>query len=249
MPQREPNPRIGADASSVTRSQHRVTLVAAGIIFAVLAMLAWSWAVRTIPMPAWFQALASYLVVWIPLGVALVFGARAARRDGDGPLFARPMFRLIDVLWGVGAGLLMRGVTAGIEVVLIGRMSGGGGVMLEIDPTMAWFILLVAPVIIGPVIEECFFRGFTLPAMRDATDASGARRSTATAIAVIGSAALFALLHTLESTSPTLALVTGLSTFAFGLVAGLLVVFTNRLGGAIVAHVVYNGSLILLIVT
>ncbi|WP_308796903.1 CPBP family intramembrane glutamic endopeptidase [Agromyces silvae] len=222
-------------------------LAATGIVVAVLAMLAWTWLVRTVIVPAWLQALGAYLVVWVPLGVVLIVAARALRRRDGGPLFARPLFQPIDLLWGVGAGFMMRGVSAVIELAILGRMSGTG-LQLEIDPTMAWFTLLLAPVLLGPVIEELFFRGFTLPALRDATDASGASRTTSTVIAVLASSALFALLHTLESPSPTLALVTGLSTFAFGLAAALIVVFTGRIGGAIIAHIVYNAMLILLLV-
>lgn len=248
MPQTDPIPPVEAKPESVTRAQHRVSLVATGIIVAVVAMLAWSWLVRTVIVPGWLQAVGSYLVVWVPLGVAVIVAARVSRRSGGAPLFARPLFRPIDLLWGVGVGLVMRGVSAGIEIVALGRMSGTG-VQLEIDPAMAWFILLVAPVIVGPVIEELFFRGLTLPALRDATDASGAKPTTSLVISVLASSLLFAALHTLESPSPTLALVTGLSTFAFGLAAALIVVFTGRIGGAIVAHVVYNGMLILLLVS
>jgi membrane protease YdiL (CAAX protease family) len=247
MPQEKPIPRTGAHPAQVTRSQHRVTIAATGIVIAVIAMLAWTALVRTVIIPAWLQALGAYLVVWVPLGVALVVAARIARRTDAGPVLARPLLQPIDLLWGVGAGLMMRGVSAVIELAILGRMSGTG-LQLEIDPTMAWFTLLLAPVLLGPIIEELFFRGLTLPALRDATDASGATRVTSTVIAVLASSALFALLHTLESPSPTLALVTGLSTFAFGIAAALIVVLTGRIGGAIIAHIVYNGMLILLLV-
>ncbi|MDR5701471.1 CPBP family intramembrane glutamic endopeptidase [Agromyces aerolatus] len=249
MPHGKPIPRTGANQDSFTRPQSRVTLLApaAAVVIAVVAMLAWSALVRTVIVPAWLQAVGAYLVVWVPLGVAVVVAARGARRSGGAPLFARPWIRPIDLLWGVGAGFMMRGVSAVIELVVLGRMSGTG-LQLEIDPTMAWFTLLLAPVLLGPVIEECFFRGLTLPTLRDATDASGASRATSTIIAVLASSALFALLHTLESPSPTLALVTGLSTFAFGLAAAVIVVLTGRIGGAIVAHIVYNAMLILLLV-
>jgi membrane protease YdiL (CAAX protease family) len=248
MPQTDPISPTETNRDSVTRAQHLVTVVAAGIIVAILAMLAWSWLVRTVIVPEWLQAVGSYLVVWLPLGIAVLVAARVARRAGGERLFARPLFRPIDLLWGVGVGLVMRGISAGIEIVTLGRMSGTG-LQLEIDPAMAWFILLVAPVLVGPVVEEVFFRGLALPALRDATDASGAKPATSLIISVLASSLLFAALHTLESPTPTLALVTGLSTFAFGLAAGLLAVFTGRLGGAIVAHVVYNGMLILLLVS
>jgi membrane protease YdiL (CAAX protease family) len=219
-----------------------------GVIVAVIAMLAWSWLVRTVIIPPWLQAVGSYLVVWVPLGVALVVAARSAARSGGTAVVRRPFVRPIDLLWGVGVGLMLRGVAAGIEVVLLGRMPGGG-LQLEIDPAMAWFTLLVAPVLLGPVIEEFFFRGLALGSLRDIgqADASGTRRTTATVSAVLITSLLFAALHTLESPSPLIALVTALSTFAFGLAAALLVVFTGRIGGAVIAHIVYNGSLILLL--
>lgn len=244
----DPSPRTGHIRGSVTSPQHRVQLVAAAILIAVVAMLAWSWLVRTVIVPAWLQAVGAYLVVWVPLGVAVVLAARGARRAGAPPPWSRPLFRPIDLLWGVGVAFVMRGVAAGIELAILGRMSGTG-LQLEIDPALAWFVLLAAPVLIGPVVEEFFFRGVTLPALRGATDASGARRSTSTAISLIVSALVFAALHTLESASPALALVTALSTFAFGLAAGCLVVFTGRLGAALVAHVGYNGLLMVLLVS
>lgn len=248
MSRSDPIPRTGATLGSVTRAQHRVTLIAVALVVAIAAMLGWSWLVRTVIVPGWLQAIGAYLAVWLPLGVAVLVAARAARRSGRTPPWPRPLVRPIDLLWGVGLGLLMRGAAAGIELAVLGRMSGDGP-QLEVDPAMAWFVLLVAPILVGPVVEEFFFRGLTLPALREATDASGAKPSTSMLIAVVTSALLFALLHTLESPSPALALVTGLSTLAFGLAAGLLVALTGRLGGAIAAHVVYNGTLILLLVT
>jgi membrane protease YdiL (CAAX protease family) len=64
-------------------------------------------------------------------------------------------------------------------------------------------------------------------------------------IAVVVSAATFALIHLIGVGSPTAALVVGLSTLLFGLGAGALAAMTGRIGGAIVAHVVFNALVVL----
>ena len=57
------------------------------------------------------------------------------------------------------------------------------------------------------------------------------------------SAALFAVLHVAVglNVAPTTATIIVVSTFVFGLIVGTLASVTGRLGGAIVAHIVFNG--------
>jgi hypothetical protein len=61
--------------------------------------------------------------------------------------------------------------------------------------------------------------------------------------AVVVSAVTFALIHLINAGSPTAVFVIGLSTFGLG--AGALAAVTDRLGGAIVAHVVFNAMVVL----
>ncbi|MRG60424.1 CPBP family intramembrane metalloprotease [Agromyces sp. CFH 90414] len=240
---------------------------AIGILLALAGILVWAQVVRTVVLPPVAQAIGAYLVVWLPLAIATLVAWRRAGMPRAGTLPAdtlpaetrsdasadsRPAlvplaFRPIDLLWGVGVALVLRGVAAAIEIAVLGRMSGSG-VQLEVDPATAWLALVVAPILVGPFVEEWFFRGLVVPAVRDSAVASGAGSRTAAAIGVVVSAVLFGLLHTVEAPTPATALVTGASAFAFGLAAGALAVLTGRLGGAIIAHAVYNGLLVALLV-
>ena len=61
-------------------------------------------------------------------------------------------------------------------------------------------------------------------------------------MAVLTTSLVFALMHALVgSFSPAGLLVTLMSTTVFGLLVGTLAARTGRIGGAIVAHVVFNG--------
>ncbi len=234
-----------------------MTPVALGILLAIAGILIWTWLVRTVILPPVVQALGAYLVVWIPLGACAWAGRRRAAlrvasnpRESAGAGIPSFAFRPIDLLWGAGIGLLLRGVATSIEFVATGRMPAGGAAVL-IDPTTAWLVLVVAPILVAPFVEEWFFRGTTLPVVRDATASAGASRVSprvATATGVVVSALLFGLLHAVEAPSPTSAVVTAASALCLGIAVGALVAFTNRLGGAIIAHAVFNGTLIALLV-
>lgn len=90
--------------------------------------------------------------------------------------------------------------------------------------------ILYAAVIGAPITEELFFRGLTLRAIE---------KRLGSTWAVVLSAVLFTLPH---FTSPDLrgTAVLFSSIFVVGLVLGAVTVKTDRLGPAIVAHVVFN---------
>lgn len=116
-----------------------------------------------------------------------------------------------------------------------------------------WMMLvgLLAPVLLAPVIEEVFFRGLLqrslvagLAGSRQARPAGSAQPTGSVWAAVVGvvvASAVFTLMHLAGSGSAVL-----IGTFAFGLVAGALTAATGHIGGAIVAHVVFNGIAIAL---
>lgn len=238
-----------ADTAKGRTDAARGTLAIAGAVLAAIALsLAFGALTRTAVMPDWLQIAGAYLAVWIPLGVVVALAWRG--RPGRGILATtRPRLRLtaIDVLFGIGIGLLARGIAAIVQVALTGVMPGGG-IRLELDPVAWWFGLIVAPVLLAPVIEELFFRGVAQPVVTDAARAAGSAPRTATLIGIVATAAVFALLHTLDAATPTGAWVVALSTFVFGCAVGTLVAVTGRLGGAIVAHAVFNLTLVLLLV-
>jgi membrane protease YdiL (CAAX protease family) len=189
--------------------------------------------------------LLSYLVVWVPLlGAVLtfcfVFGSRSLARD------IGLRFRPLDLLWGLTLGLVARVIATILEVAAYGQMGGAGAVLGEPVRDLWWvFAMILAPVLLSPFIEELFFRGLVLRAVNRAAADNGAVKRWALGIAVGVSAVTFALIHLVNAGSPTAALVIGLSTLLFGLGAGALAAVTGRLGGAIVAHVVFNALVVL----
>ncbi|MGT2462326.1 CPBP family glutamic-type intramembrane protease [Sinomonas atrocyanea] len=93
-------------------------------------------------------------------------------------------------------------------------------------------------------------RGDLFPRPRAALLAAALGRLSAAArwgAAVVITAAAFALVHALLlAGTPGEAVLTGVSTFLFALLAGAVAAATQRLGGAIVGHVVFNGLGVLL---
>jgi membrane protease YdiL (CAAX protease family) len=187
----------------------------------------------------------SYLAVWLPLlAAALTFsfllGSRSLGRD----LGLR--FRPLDLLWGLTLGLIARVMATVFEIAWYGQMLSGWALLDEPAHDLWWvFVVILAPVLVSPVVEELFFRGLVLRAVSRAVADNGAARRWALGIAVVVSAVTFALIHLIGVGSPTAAVVIGLSTLLFGLGAGALAAATGRLGGAIVAHVVFNALVVL----
>jgi membrane protease YdiL (CAAX protease family) len=186
----------------------------------------------------------SYAVVWVPFLAAV---AVACFLRGTQSLTRDIGLRItwLDVFFGVGAGLLARAVAGIIEIALTGQMVGLGVTFGDTVYDGWWlFGTILAPVIFAPLIEELFFRGLLQSAVqRSAVALPG--RHTATVVAMAVSALLFALLHLTQAASPTGALILGASSFTFGLAAATIAALTGRIGGSVVAHVVFNGALVL----
>ncbi len=175
--------------------------------------------------------LLGYLAVWTPLLGAVLLssrfrGTRSLARD------VGLRFRPIDALWGLGVGLLARVAATLIEIGVYGRAAPSA---LTIDDGWWLFTAVLAPMLIAPVVEELFFRGLLLRVLE---------RSAGPYVAVAVSSIAFAALHLLALTSPSQLLVVGIATLAFGVAAGVLAVVTRRIGGTIIAHVVFNALIV-----
>lgn len=205
---------------------------AVGVVLALAGIYVFGMLVRTVVIPFEAQLLGSYLVVWVPL-IAVVVWAIATRRMPFRALGLR--FTWLDLLWGAGIGLLLRAVATLIEIAIYGQPA----VHLQIGDagTDIWWLfgIVLAPVVLGPLIEEIFFRGYMQ---------QNVIRASTPVIGIVVTALVFALLHLSEVTSPATALVVGIATLVFGIAVGTLAHTTGRIGGAIIAHIVYNGSLI-----
>ena len=195
--------------------------------------------------------LLSALPVWVGLLGTAVW---ACRRHGTGSL-VRDLglrFKPIDLAIGLGAGLALR-FAVGVWAVLYSSISGqrptsnlesvlGNGL-----GTGFWLVVNVLVIaVVGPVIEEIFFRGVGL---RSALASLWRRSGTARFadprrriwVSIAATSFVFALLHLSEVRDVTSAVVLLPGLFVAGWVLARLTIWSGRLGPAIVMHVVFNG--------
>lgn len=192
------------------------------------------------------------LPIWIALLGTTIW---ACRRHGVGRLVVDLglRFQWSDLWIGLAVGVGLR-FAIGIWATVIARATGElpasnvpelGGAGLG---NGFWVVVNVtAIVLIGPIVEEIFFRGLALRSalatlLRRADRprlASPARRAT---YASLITALLFSLLHVGEVPTLTSALVLIPGLFFAGWVMARLTIWRQRLGPAIVTHVVFNGS-------
>jgi membrane protease YdiL (CAAX protease family) len=217
----------------------------AGLGLAVVLMwLLVRWLTSGVYYDGYLAFILSYAVVWVPLLGACLFacfvtGTRSLRADYGLRVTA------LDVLFGLGAGLLLRAFASVAEIAFYGRMSGLGVQFGDIVYDGWWvFGTLLAPILLAPFIEELFFRGLVQRTARRVSERV-LPAGLAVFVSIVVSAALFAVLHLAESTNATAAAVLGISTFALGLTSALIAALTGRIGGSIIAHMTFNGSLVL----
>ncbi len=215
------------------------------MLLATACSLGWAWLTRTVVIDEWLQVLGAFLAVWVPLLLVLWIADAARGRRSHWRDFGLRITWL-DLLWGAGVGLMVRGAVTLIELGATGRTSLDGGVLALPTGFTFWFGVILAPVVLGPIIEETFYRGLVLRAVARATARAGGTKRVAASVAVIVSALVFALAHLVGGgvMSPAVATVTFVGTLLLGLATGVLAATTGRLGGAIVAHVVFNGTLV-----
>lgn len=223
----QPSPEVQA------RPRDRVVLVVfVAIVVAVVLERIVGGVARTggLPSPV-AQVLASDLAVWVPLVVGAVVALRRTRA-------VRSLFRLdlADVVAAIGIVIVCRAVDAAMSLSFFGTTG------LTPSPTLgppSVALLLVAAIgtcIVSPIIEELVFRGIL---QRRLADALTPRTRF---LAVIVTAFVFAIVHVLlgAGVSTLGGFEVFVTTFLLGLLIGTLVAMTGRIGGAILAHAVFN---------
>lgn len=198
---------------------------------------------------------------WLPILTVVLVASFLRGRRSLGADFGLA-FRPLDLAIGLLAGILLRFGAVGVAELV--RIATGGPPVpfsQSAGSDLGWFLLtsVVAASIVTPVIEELYFRGLVLGAIRNAvlgraalapgerpSGASTARVRAAGAVAVLGSAVLFAAFHLegLPTTSEGVSRLVIL--FLVGVVLGCLALLTRRLGPTIVAHAVFNVSVAVL---
>ncbi|NYF11679.1 hypothetical protein HDC94_002835 [Leifsonia sp. AK011] len=191
-----------------------------------------------------FAALVSYLLFWIPL-LSAVLVVRVRRWGGSHPIAWR--VSLLDVLLGLGMGFLLRTLAALIEFAIRGTIVAPSFIAptgASVAIVVSWVVIaVIAPLLIAPIVEELFFRGTLLMALK--RPGKGTEASVA---AVFLAALMFALPHAIGVNNVRDGLVAFTSATVLGLGAGGLALATGRIGAPIIAHVTFNAGLLLLLV-
>ena len=187
--------------------------------------------------PVWVSSLAT-VALWVPQIAALVI---ASRRFATG----RPLadysvrFRPVDLV-GIPIGVLSQLVVLRLVYWPLQNLWPDAFSTDDLERNARelyerasgiWVVVLFAVVTVGaPLVEELVYRGLLQGA---------ARRRFNEAVALIGIAAFFALIHFRPIEYPGL--------FAFGLILGACVAVTDRIGMAVLAHMAFNATALALI--
>lgn len=201
------------------------------------------------------HTLLSYLL--IGGGIVLVSmrrGQRSLRADFG------LAFRWIDLPIGISLAVLgkLAAVFYGlIATVVTGELPKSPNVTFDHNLVGILLTGVLVGTLLGPLIEELLFRGLILRATRYAV-LRGSRRARpqpatraiqvrAVVVAVLANSALFAAVHLWQAPNdPALFIALALSTLTIGILHSVVAIVTGRLGAAIVSHVVFNGSSVLL---
>ncbi len=149
----------------------------------------------------------------------------------------RLRFKPVDLAIGVGTAIMAFGlaaVAAGIVSNLVNltdeSQAENTEFLVDAKGTPWLAVFLVAAVVGAPLTEELLFRGLVLRAFE---------KRFGPVVAVIGSIVAFTLPHFAgKNLDGTLVLFASIG--AVGLVFGVVTIVTDRLGPAIVAHVLFN---------
>ncbi|WP_375385852.1 type II CAAX prenyl endopeptidase Rce1 family protein [uncultured Microbacterium sp.] len=228
---------LSAPGLGYARPWPALLVAGVGFIASVLLLIGYpSLRVAWITAPAWVQSLLDLVILSLPLVITVWAAVAIGSTRGFAAALGIRSWRWIDALLGVCVALIVR---AAVEVIaptvgsITGPLSGG-----DAGAQTANAIVIVAgAALVSPLVEEAFFRGVVVRALGDGLRPLG--RTVAGAVAVAVSTAAFVALHAVSwGGSPPVALLVG--TVGVGLGTSILVVVTGRLGGAIVAHIVFN---------
>ncbi|WP_065961345.1 CPBP family intramembrane glutamic endopeptidase [Curtobacterium sp. UCD-KPL2560] len=217
---------------STARQRDLVALLVALVVAVVLARIVSSLTLRGAIQPPALQVLAGNLSVWVPLVLGAVW---VIARTGKGTL-GRFRIELGDLVFALGIVILARVVDVVLAIALTGTTGLTPAPSLGAPDVGLLVVSAVGIVIVSPVIEETFFRG-----LFQRTLAAELTPRTQW-LAVVLTAFLFALSHLfLGAATTTIAgFQVFVTTFVLGLLTGALVAMTNRIGAAVVAHVLFN---------
>ncbi|WP_144710122.1 CPBP family intramembrane glutamic endopeptidase [Curtobacterium pusillum] len=184
-----------------------------------------------VPSPV-LQVVLADLAVWVPLVVGAAWVVRRSRHT----LRARLRLDLGDVVFAIGIVIVCRVLDVFLGLSFTGTTGLTPAPSLGQPDVGLLLVSAVGVVLVSPFLEEVFFRG--LFQRRMAAELTPRTRF----LAVLLTAFLFAVLHVLLGAGSTQ--IEGFrvffTTFALGSLTGTLVAMTDRVGGAVLAHVLFN---------
>lgn len=153
----------------------------------------------------------------------------------------RFLFKWRDLPLGIGAGfvaLLISGIASATLAELIDvdpEEASNTGILTDAEGTIWQWLIIFAVVVGAPLAEEVFFRGLTLRAFD---------KRFGVVVALVASTVIFTVPH-YSGGGWGGAAVTFTAIGIVGTILGVLAIQTNRLGSAIVAHMTFNGAVVI----
>lgn len=218
-----------------------VTSIAAGLLVAVVVVAAQGGSIETVEFGV-------YAISALVLVNVLVFGGVpwiASRRKGQGSLAADfgLRFRPIDLVIGLGfgfGGLIAAGIAGTLVDQAFGVEEQTSNIPVDrLDGVAQFLVFFVAVAVVTPIIEELFFRGLLYR--------SFLKRGTSAVAAVAMTTLVFVVPHLSAADSWASFTSLAVSIGVLGLAFNLAALVTGRLGAAIVAHLVVNGTAVLVL--
>ncbi|MFJ4221397.1 lysostaphin resistance A-like protein [Curtobacterium luteum] len=222
----------GSASEAAARQRDLVTLFVALVVAVLLSSVARSLTLRGPVDGAVLQVLVRDAAVWLPLASGIAWVGRRSGRD----LRARLGLGLGDLVVALGIVVVARVVDAVVSVALTGSTGLAPVPSLGRPDVGLLLTSAIGIVLVSPALEELFFRGCVQRLL------AAELPPRARWLAVLVSATAFGLAHLfLGAATTTLdGLQVFATTFVLGLLTGTLVALTDRIGGAVLAHVLFN---------
>lgn len=190
-------------------------------------------------------ALLSTFVIELGIVVVALFYSGEWRRFKD--ILGLKNFRISYIVGGISVGVIyflglaiIQGIFShfGVEV----GNSDTSDMFNNLTGSQRVIILLVFVSIVGPIIEELFFRGYILGFLREGHKALEKKITSPIVLwTIIFSSIIFAILHFQGLSRPIDFLVLGW-TFLFASASAILRIKTDSLYPSMAAHITYNGA-------
>lgn len=229
--QPEPDAPTAARPSSAVRD---LQVIVIALLVAVLLSRIVGGVARTGGLPSPItQVLVADLAVWVPLVLSVGW---VLRKSAPGVLVRRLGLGWADAVAAIGIVIVCRGLDAVLSVAFFGVTGLTPQPTLGTPDVLLLVVSAIGVCLVSPVLEEIVFRGV----MQRRLSAELTPRTRF--LAVLVTAFAFALMHLAISTpaSSVAGFEVFVTTFVLGLLTGTLVAMTGRIGGAVLAHVLFN---------